>query len=221
VISPFSREARPEHYDWLTPAQSTILPHLAPLRSLGAVLYGGTAVSLYFAHRGSRDFDFFTSRPVSRSQIQALIPQVRQGKYSSPDDDTHRFFLPLDGETVQIALFGRMRLSPLSPRQVTEDGYLTVASVADLAVTKIKALYERVEARDYHDIAVILESGYPLEEILIAAHSQYGPSFHIRHAIRMLTHFSESGLESLNPEIKAVLTSAVDNLDMQKKGNEN
>jgi Nucleotidyl transferase AbiEii toxin, Type IV TA system len=43
----------------LPKAQQEIWPHLAPAPGLSFVLYGGTAVALYFGHRISVDFDFF------------------------------------------------------------------------------------------------------------------------------------------------------------------
>ena len=61
--------------------------------------------------------------------------------------------------------------------QRTQDGILRVASLLDLAGTKIKALLQRVEAKDYLDVAALLDAGVSLEQVLGAARALFGPSF--------------------------------------------
>ncbi|MDR3169883.1 MAG: nucleotidyl transferase AbiEii/AbiGii toxin family protein [Candidatus Peribacteria bacterium] len=45
-----------------------LLPYLKPFQEMGFYLAGGTALALYFGHRESVDFDFFTATP--------LVPEV-------------------------------------------------------------------------------------------------------------------------------------------------
>ena len=47
---------------------------LAPVRDLGFVLYGGTAIALRLGHRHSVDFDFFTHRPLERTALTRSLP---------------------------------------------------------------------------------------------------------------------------------------------------
>jgi len=55
----------------LPKAQQEIWPHLAPATGLSLVLYGGTAVALYLGHRVSVDFDFFSSAPLQKKNVEA------------------------------------------------------------------------------------------------------------------------------------------------------
>ena len=53
--------------DILPAAQQEIWPQLAQARSLGFVLYGGTAVALHLGHRTSIDFDFFKAESLEKA----------------------------------------------------------------------------------------------------------------------------------------------------------
>ena len=55
-------------------AQRALLPRLAPLRSLGWVLYGGTAIALRLGHRQSIEFDFFHEAPLDRNRLYEVLP---------------------------------------------------------------------------------------------------------------------------------------------------
>lgn len=54
---------------------------------------------------------------------------------------------------------------------------MRAASLLDLAGTKLKALLQRVEAKDYRDIAALLEHGIKLEDILGSARALFGVAF--------------------------------------------
>ncbi|MFA5264222.1 MAG: nucleotidyl transferase AbiEii/AbiGii toxin family protein, partial [Opitutaceae bacterium] len=62
------------HLSKLPKAQRQLWPLLAPLRALGLVLHGGTAIALRLGHRASVDFDFFTNRPLDRKALLATFP---------------------------------------------------------------------------------------------------------------------------------------------------
>lgn len=66
--------------DILPKAQQEIWPLLAPTADLSFVLYGGTAVALYFGHRVSVDFDFFSSAPLDKRRLEASLPFLRQAE---------------------------------------------------------------------------------------------------------------------------------------------
>lgn len=61
----------------LPQAQRTLWPHLTPLRALGWVLYGGTAIALRLGHRRSVDFDFFHAAPLDRESLREALPWLR------------------------------------------------------------------------------------------------------------------------------------------------
>jgi hypothetical protein len=58
----------------LPKAQQEIWPLLGPAPGLSFVLYGGTAVALYFGHRISVDFDFFRTEPLNKKDIETPSP---------------------------------------------------------------------------------------------------------------------------------------------------
>lgn len=62
------------HDEILPEVQRLLLPTLAPLRALGFVLYGDTAIALHLGHRSSIDFDFFTERPLDRGAMLGVLP---------------------------------------------------------------------------------------------------------------------------------------------------
>ena len=54
--------------------QAELWGALAPVRDLGFVLYGGTAIALRLGHRHSVDFDFFTHLPLNRAALKQSLP---------------------------------------------------------------------------------------------------------------------------------------------------
>ena len=71
------------HFEILPEAQKALWPSLAPLKALGFVLYGGTAVALYFGHRSSVDFDFFSHLPLDEGkdrELRAVLPFLREAR---------------------------------------------------------------------------------------------------------------------------------------------
>ncbi len=57
------------------------------------------------------------------------------------------------GDRVKISFFGGIGFGHVSEPLQTRDGNLLVASLDDLMATKSKAILDRAEAKDYHDIA--------------------------------------------------------------------
>jgi hypothetical protein len=91
--------------------------------------------------------------------------------------------------------------------EVTEDGVVRVASLLDLAGTKVKALLQRVEAKDYLDIAALLGAGLPIEQILGAARALFGAAFNPLIAQKALAYFEGGDLGSLPEETRRLLVA--------------
>jgi Nucleotidyl transferase AbiEii toxin, Type IV TA system len=108
---------------------------------------------------------------------------------------------------VKVSLFGGIGFGRVGQPELTVDGVLRVASLVDLAGTKIKALLQRVEAKDYLDIAAILAAGLPIEQILAAARSLFGPAFNPIVAQKTLAYFEGGDLASLPDAVKHALAS--------------
>ena len=75
-------------YDILPAAQDRFLPVLAPLKELGFVLYGGTAIALQIGHRQSIDFDFFSDGPLDRLALLDAAPVLRGCEVLQQESDT-------------------------------------------------------------------------------------------------------------------------------------
>jgi len=82
------------------------------------------------------------------------------------------------------------------------------ASLLDLAGTKLKALLQRVEAKDYRDIAALLEHGIKLEDILGSARALFGMAFNPLIAQKALCYFKGGDLDSLETDVRDRLLAA-------------
>ncbi len=107
------------------------------------------------------------------------------------------------------ATVSRRGLPPASRQSIVypeSDG-----SPDDLMATKLKVLLQRVEAKDYQDIAALIKTGVSLEKGLAAARAMYGYNFQPSESLKALVYFQGGDLDSLlRPEretlIKAVKT---------------
>ncbi|HUH61431.1 MAG TPA: nucleotidyl transferase AbiEii/AbiGii toxin family protein [Terracidiphilus sp.] len=197
------------HLDILPPAQRKIWPLLAPSARLGFVLYGGTAIALRLGHRSSVDFDFFTDKPLDRRSIEGEFVFFERSKVIQDHKDTLSLLTPLGSEDVRISFFGDIAIGRVGIPDRTPDGVLYVASVADLMATKLKVIQQRIESKDYRDLAAILRSGANLEVGLASAAALYGPSFQPSEAMKALTYFEGGDLAALDAVDKKALIDAV------------
>ena len=92
--------------------------------------------------------------------------------------------------------------------QRTVDGVAEVASLLDLMATKLKVMQQRIESKDYMDVAAILRAGIALEDGLSAATALFGSDFQPSEAIRPLTFFQGGDLASLPQTARDVLIQA-------------
>ena len=67
----------------------------------------------------------------------------------------------------------------------------------------------RIEAKDYIDIAAMIEAGVSLERGLASARLIYGNSFQPSESLKALVYFEGGDLEILTKETKRTLTDAV------------
>lgn len=188
----------------LPDAQRALWDELATVPS-DFVLYGGTALALRLGHRVSIDFDFFTHVPLDhaaldRTSLVANATVLQEGV------DTRVVLVRRPHGEVKFSFFGGLRFGRVAEPDVA--GGIRVASLLDLGGTKIKALLQRVEAKDYRDIVALLEAGVELETILGAARSLFGASFNPLVARKALTYFEGGDLETLEPSARARLVEA-------------
>ena len=192
----------------LPEAQRRLWPELRPATDLGLVLYGGTALALRLGHRASVDFDFFTQAPLDKSLLRERLPFLNDCTVLQDEANAYTVETLPDsptGSAVKLSFFGTIEFGRAGEPERTADGVLEVASLQDLLATKLKVIFQRVEAKDYQDVAAILRSGTPLEEGLASARELFGNVFSPQECLRTLTYFEGGDLETLNEEDRQTL----------------
>jgi hypothetical protein len=147
----------------LPAAQQELWPSLAAAPRLSFVLYGGTAVALYLGHRVSVDFDFFRSDPLDKAELLSAFPFLKDAETIQEDVNTLVVRVTMPSGSVKVSFFGGITFGRINEPLQTADSTLLVASREDLLGTKLKAILERAEAKDYSDISALLANGTSLE----------------------------------------------------------
>jgi hypothetical protein len=197
------------HWEALPLAQQEIWPHLAATVDLGFVLYGGTAVALRLGHRTSIDFDFFTEKQLDREELRRSFGFLGRSTVIQDRPDTFSVLAPAGGGIAKVSFFGEIGIGRAGFPERTPDGVLEVASLLDLLATKLKVMQQRIEAKDYQDVAAILRAGVRLESGLAAAAALFNPSFQPSEAVKALTYFKGGDLASLPTGDRELLSRAV------------
>jgi hypothetical protein len=193
-------------FEILPAAQAVLWPGLAPLRHLDFVLYGGTAIALRLGHRHSVDFDFFTHLPLERAALKQSLPWFASATVLQDEPESLTVLSP---GGVKVSFFGGLKVGRLGDPEVSEDGVIVAASLEDLLAFKLKLVVQRVEAKDYLDVAALLRSGVPLERGLAAAEVLFAPDLPPMVALKALTYFEGGDLPSLPAEVRQTLCAAV------------
>lgn len=190
--------------------QRQIWPHLGIAKNLGYCLYGGTALALRFGHRESIDFDFFSSQDLNKDSLIDAMP-ILQGAITL-EESKNTFIvlatLPDEDESVKLSFFGGIRFGRVCTPDMTEDGVLLVASLRDLMATKLKVLFDRVELKDYIDIAQMLNRRQSLA-LGISDAMALLPRISPSYCLKTLCYFDAKELSELSRKYKQILTSAV------------
>jgi hypothetical protein len=74
---------------------------------------------------------------------------------------------------------------------------------------KMAVIQKRGEAKDYMDIAALLDAGQTLERLLSAGQTIYGKQFNPAVAVRALGFFDELKGDRLSPAAKRIIGDAV------------
>ena len=178
------------------------------------VLYGGTAVALHLGHRQSVDFDFFGNRALDPARLVPAIPFLADATVTRREPETFGCTLDRDGP-IKLSFFGVPRMPRLLPPLNAPDNGLRVASLLDLAGTKVSVVQLRAEAKDYLDIDAILADGrIDLPMALAAAKAIYGTPFSPQNALKALAYFDDGNLRRLPRSVKDRLVQAACAVDL-------
>jgi nucleotidyltransferase AbiEii toxin of type IV toxin-antitoxin system len=198
--------------DALPPPQRRLWAELGAVPE-SFVLYGGTALALRFAHRLSEDFDFFTERTLSGEQLETEVPFLRGAVRLQSSPNTRVYRVDRDGP-VQVSFFGGLSLRRVRDPDLLEGPpRLRIASLLDLAATKVKVVQDRAESKDYLDVGRLLDAGIDLAQALGAARAVYGPTFNPLLSLKALSYFGDGDLPALPEDLRNRLRAEVARVD--------
>ena len=110
---------------------------------------------------------------------------------------------------MKVSLFGGIDHGRVGDPRATEDEVLQVASLDDLLATKLKTVLQRIESKDYRDIAAMLKAGVSLSKGLASASRMYGSAkFQSSESLKALVFFEGGDLNELSTQEKRVLVQA-------------
>ena len=219
--------------DILPEGQRLLWPHLRDMPK-DFVLYGGTALALRYAHRPSVDFDFFTSKQgMDLQKTGEALPVVTKFRHDVEKISEHHidFLLDVNGHFVKLTLLNNRDIAPgsINPPDVSEDNGIKIATPLDIMAYKVLALHSRSEAKDYVDVAEMIQQGISLQKgfaaaLAIAKLSRLGAGrlmldrlqgdFCSKSVAQIVSSVSE--LASRSKECAEILRQAAQSLDITK-----
>jgi hypothetical protein len=155
------------------------------------VLYGGTALALRLGHRESVDFDFFSTAPFEPLQLNEQMQFGDDILQAAPNT------LSVMHQGVKLSFFGGLSLGVVEPPGFLDN--CPIASLPDLGACKLAALVNRVELKDYLDVAALLRGGADLSYLLGCAEVVYHGAFPTAACLKSLTWFDDPALADLGP----------------------
>jgi hypothetical protein len=196
----------------LPPPQLKLWPELAATPKT-FTLYGGTALTLRLGHRSSVDFDFFSNEPLDPERLASTLPYLREAErvQMAPDTLTCRVDR---GGAVLVSFFGGLGLGQAAECDVVEETTLHVASLLDIAGTKMAVVQKRAEVKDYLDIDALLRHGLDLPTALAAGTVVYGRSFNPLITLKALSFFDD--VPMLSAEVRERLSAIVQTVEVTK-----
>ena len=196
-------------------------PQIALWRDLDQVpghfaLYGGTALALHLGHRESIDFDFFSSEGVDPDHLLNVIPFLHGAQVLRKAENTLDVSVDRGG-AIKVSFFGLPGFKRILPTVTCPDNHIQVASLLDIAGTKVSVVQKRSEMKDYLDIAALLVDGrITLPMALSAGQVIYGSQFNPLISLKALSYFGDGNLQSLPAQSRGLIVDAVRRVDLQR-----
>ena len=114
-------------------------------------LYGGTALTLRLGHRTSVGFDFFSNAPFDPDYLSSRVPYLKDAVRIQVERDTLTCRVDRGGP-VLVSFFGGLDLQQVAARDKVKGMTLHVASLLDIAGTKMAVVQKRAEVKDCLDV---------------------------------------------------------------------
>jgi hypothetical protein len=115
---------------------------------------------------------------------------------------------------VLVSFFGGLSLGQVAVRDQVQGMAMYVASLLDIAGTKMAVVQKRAEVKDYLDVDALLKHGVDLSTALAAGNVIYGRSFNPLITLKALSFFDD--VPKLPAEVKERLRAAVGSVDVTK-----
>ena len=178
------------------------------------VLYGGTAIALRLGHRYSEDFDFFSNQHFSPRELLRRLPYLKDTEVLQEKGNTLTCMADRGGP-VRVSFFGGLDLNRVADPEVTTNSNVRVASLLDLAATKVVTVLQRASLKDYQDVDALLSAGVELRVALAAAKAVYGAQYNPFLSLKALTFFEEGDVKKLSSDCRRRLVEAACRVDVQ------
>ena len=106
---------------------------------------------------------------------------------------------------ISLSFFSSMKIGRVGTPDQASDNGVWIASLLDLAATKMTVVQQRAESKDYVDTHAILNTGLSLEEALGAAQAVYGKQFNAAITLKALSYFEDGDLSKLPRQVQDYL----------------
>lgn len=174
------------HWNILDTKRQSLLPLLHSVVGDNFYLAGGTGLALYFGHRDSVDFDFFTDSDINTVQLFQDIEKIFAGnRVIKTQEEKNTLGIVID-DTVKISF---MTYSYPLIQELTKTEHFPIASIIDIVCMKFSAITSRATNKDYIDIYFVLQK-YPLQELLDACTKKF-PTIDTGLVLKSLVYFDD------------------------------
>ncbi|KKS95757.1 MAG: hypothetical protein UV73_C0014G0034 [Candidatus Gottesmanbacteria bacterium GW2011_GWA2_43_14] len=171
-----------------------------------AYLAGGSALALYFGHRYSIDFDFFSSEKFDPQKLSHDLKQLGKFKTSVAKG------ISLIGEfnAVKLSYF-EYNYPLIGPFAKFSD--INIASIDDIAAMKLVAIMDRGTKKDFIDLFEMIKQGRNLEDLFKLYDKKYKLlAENIYSILRSLQYFDDAELSQMPRMIRKVTWKEVKGL---------
>lgn len=183
------------HPEILTPTQKEVLEELGPWATgqHGFRLAGGTALAIYFGHRRSEDFDWFTGQSIE--DAHRLAQDIESHGFDWTTDQVSRG--TLHGKIRGIRVTFLEFHYPLVAEPTHWQEFQTVLlSLDDIACMKLSAIAQRGARKDFVDLYALLEEHRDLPKLLDLYRKKFKVE-DIGHLLYALSYFEDAEREPM------------------------
>jgi len=183
TISPdtFKLIEKIKNYPWLSPYY----------------LAGGTALALHLGHRTSIDLDFFTEAKVEEMTIVDHLRTAGNLRL----DQMAKGTIVGNLDNVRISFF-RYPYGLLD--SLVEWNGLNIASIHDIALMKMVAIFQRGSIKDFIDLFFVARGFKSIDALIPELSIKYvGVQFNTNHILRSLCYFEDAEKEPMPNMIAA------------------